>query len=404
MKIQYLSIFKKFIEEITCNEISSPCAFDSFDVNIISLDDDYVWRSSFPNGTPLNIEKDLINLFKIIESSKRKIPTIILLPQDRNIYYDKYYDKYKLSMSLRFCLNDLFSRNLKCIYASQYGYSFENNITELNGFSLKSSFYFSSVLSSKIITKSKDSERPTTIYDPDRNIYYSFLKLEKYGEVMAFLSYLKIDNKEVDIPNWLKEYSFFDDKKLLIEKETTTKKIGELIAENKKIEENIDNNMFYKKSLVVNGDELVVIVYKILQELLDIDLSNFIDEKYEDFNFVINNIRIIGEIKGVTTNVKNAHISQLDNHVSVYKDNNEEEGIEEVVKPILIINHQRNIPIDERESINITQEKKAIKEDVLIVETYVLLMLLEKFRNKEVTRNEIIEMITGRSGVLNVKK
>ena len=106
----------------------------------------------------------------------------------------------------------------------------------------------------------------------------------------------------------------------------------------------------------------------------------------------------------MTTNVKNAHISQLDNHVSEYKDNNEEAEIEEILKPILIINHQRNVPIEEREPINKTQEEKAIKEDVLIVETCSLLILLEKFRNSEVTRNEIVEIIIGRSGILKIDK
>lgn len=402
MKIQYLSYKKKNIEGFTCNEIKSPHAFDSFDVNIVSLDDYDVWKVSNNQGFPLDIDKELVNLYTIISTSQS--PTIILLPQDITINYDYWSNTYHKYEYIRLCLNGLFSKNLRSLHASNYTYSFENNITKIHDLSIKSAFYFSNVLSSEIISKSKDSNKPTTIYDSVNQVYYSFLKLERYEEIMTFLSYLKIDNKEIDIPNWLKDYSFFNDEKLLVEKEITSKKIEELIMESKKIEKSIDNNIFYKKSLIVNGDELVVIVYKILQELLAVDLSDFIDKKHEDFNFVINNIRIIGEIKGVTTNVKNAHISQLDNHVSEYKDSNEEVGIEESLKPILIINHQRSIPINEREPINITQEKKAIKENVLIIETYTLLKLLEKYRNSEVARNEIIEMITGRSGILNIDK
>lgn len=402
MKIQYLSYKKKNIEGFICNEIKNPHAFDSFAVNIISLDDNDVWKSAKENGFPLDIDKELANLFQIITSSHS--PTIILFPQDRAINYDYWSGKYLKYKYIRLCLNELFAKNLTSLNASNYKYAFENNVTIMDEFCIPSSFYFSDIQSSKIITESKDSKKPTTIYDSKNHVYYSFLKLEKYEEIMAFLSYLKIDNKEENIPNWLKDYSFFNDKELLIEKETTAKKIEELISENKKIEKSINDNMFYKKSLIVNGDELVVIIYKILQELLGVDLSNFIDKKHEDFNFVINNIRIIGEIKGVTTNVKNAHISQLDNHVSEYKDNNEEAGVDESLKPILIINHQRNIPINEREPINTTQEKKAIKEDVLIIETCSLLILLEKYRNSEVTRNEIIEIITGRSGILEIDK
>lgn len=402
MKIQYLSYKKKNIEGFTCNEISNPHAFDSFDVNIISLDDYDIWKSTCDEGFPLNIDKELANLFQIITDSHS--PTIILLPQDRKINYAYWRSTYTKSQDIRLCLNSIFSKNLASLNASKYKYAFENNVTQINDFCIKSSFYFSNVLSSRIITESKDSKKPTTIYDSNNGVYYSFLKFEKYDEIMIFLSYLKLDNKQLEIPNWLKDYSFFNDKELLIEKEIAVKKIEALIAENRKIEKSIDDNLFYKKSLIVNGDELVVIVYKILQELLEVNLSDFIDKKHEDFNFVINNVRIIGEIKGVTTNVKNAHISQLDNHVSEYKDNNEEAGVEESLKPILIINHQRNIPINEREPINITQEKKAIKEDVLIIETHVLLILLEKYRNAEVTKNEIIDMITMQSGILTIDK
>ena len=402
MKIQYLSYKKKNIESFICNEIKNPHAFDSFDVNIISLDDHDIWKSSKDNGIPLDIDKELVNLFQIISDSNS--PTIILLPQDRLIYYDYWSNTYHKSKCIRHCLNGLFSKNLTSLNASQYKYAFENNVTIINELCIPSSFYFSNNQSSKTITESKDSKKTTTIYDSENNVYYSFLKLEKYEEIMAFLSYLKIDNKEDNVPDWLKNYSFFNDKELLVEKETTAKKIEELIAENKKIEKSINDNMFYKKALTVNGEELVVIVYKILEELLGVDLSDFIDKKHEDFNFVINNTRIIGEIKGVTTNVKNAHISQLDNHVSEYKDNNEEAETEEILKPILIINHQRNVPISEREQINTTQENKAIKEDVLIIETYTLLMLLEKNRKSEVTRNEIVEIIIGRSGILKIDK
>ena len=45
--------------------------------------------------------------------------------------------------------------------------------------------------------------------------------------------------------------------------------------------------------------------------------------KKEDFNFEIDDKVFIGEIKGVTSNVKNANVSQLDTHVQNYIDEHE---------------------------------------------------------------------------------
>ena len=49
-------------------------------------------------------------------------------------------------------------------------------------------------------------------------------------------------------------------------------------------------------------------MFEIIEELFEISLKEFIDKKNEDFNFKKDGITYIGEIKGVTTNVKNEYI------------------------------------------------------------------------------------------------
>ena len=66
-----------------------------------------------------------------------------------------------------------------------------------------------------------------------------------------------------------------------------------------------------KSVLYTNGDELVQVVFEILEELLGCDLSQFVDLKKEDFLFTIEDTTFIGEIKGVNSNVKNPNITQL---------------------------------------------------------------------------------------------
>ena len=73
----------------------------------------------------------------------------------------------------------------------------------------------------------------------------------------------------------------------------------------------LERNLHYKSILYTNSDELVSVVFEIIEDLFDISLKEFKDEKKEDFNFKKDGITYIGEIKGVTSSVKNEHISQL---------------------------------------------------------------------------------------------
>ena len=122
------------------------------------------------------------------------------------------------------------------------------------------------------------------------------------------------------------------------------------------------------------------------------------------YNFDIGDITYIGEIKGVTSNVKYAHISQVETHLSLYLDSIEDdiEKLKKEKKKVLIINHQRDLPINERLDINAMQVDKAIKDDVLIIETITLLNILEKHRYGKITTSEINNLFKKEKGVLKI--
>ena len=96
----------------------------------------------------------------------------------------------------------------------------------------------------------------------------------------------------------------------------------------------LKENLRYKSILYSNGDDLVRVVFEILENILDCDLSKFEDIKKEDFLIKKDNYTFIGEIKGVTSNVKNEHISQVDVHYQKYMDKLNEEKIQERVKEL----------------------------------------------------------------------
>ena len=151
------------------------------------------------------------------------------------------------------------------------------------------------------------------------------------------------------------------------------------------------------------GDELAKVVMKILDDLLDNDSSKFVDEKKEDFLIKKDNITFVGEIKGISQAISNKNVSQLDVHVQNYFDKINEMNITENIKGLLIINHQRNKKISERNEVHQNQIDLAKRNNALIIETNVLLKLYEKYLKKKINTEDVIKLLSEKNGVLTEK-
>ena len=110
----------------------------------------------------------------------------------------------------------------------------------------------------------------------------------------------------------------------------------------------------------------------------------------------------VGEIKGLSSAVKNENVSQLEVHIQRYFDKIQEEEKEENVKGLLIINHQRNKPLKERQKVHQNQIDLATKYGVLIIETSTLLKIYEKYRLGEFTKEECKKIFEDNIGLLEI--
>lgn len=405
MKIQCISNRNHRFSKIKCSTIGNPEAFDSFDINIIDLSYGYDWRCDDEYLNTVHLKEDFNNLRNII--NKSHCPNIIfLLPQDFDVDYHYSFNfsqyEYEKKARLKNVINRYFLVNLGEIgidFVRSFG--FENNHYSINQNRYDSSFFFDVCFGTEALQTAVDSNKVITIRK-DRLIC-TFLKLEDEEAIFDFLGDLKLLD-QIDIPKWLNDYSFFNDLSL---KQDIANQKQVIKSANEKIEldiEQISKNIYYKSILICNGSELVKRVFDILDEMFDTDLTNnFVDEKREDFIIKLPDITFIGEIKGVTSNVRNEHISQVDNHLSLYEDKLQEENREENLKKLLIINHQRNIDISSRESIHINQINKAKKENVLIIETITLLKIYESFKNNTITREALLKTLSDEVGVLILK-
>ena len=154
--------------------------------------------------------------------------------------------------------------------------------------------------------------------------------------------------------------------------------------------------MKYKSVLFETGDHLVEIVFEMLEKILSIDLSAFVDEKNEDFNFTIDDNAFVGEIKGVNEGVRNSHLSQLENNKQLFMEKNEKEN----AKGILIISQQRKTVPSMREEVHFNQIKYANQHDLLIITTENLLRIFQYHLQGLLDVNKFKEILKNNKGLL----
>lgn len=389
-------------ENIVVNKFHDAQSLDDFDVNIINLDEQNIWYNDGSNKDNINDIKDINSLSIMIQHCKDK-KILILYPQNITYIYDyssisrKYYyscDLKDMLGSLYYILENLHTslKHIRLIY--------ENTKTSINGKYFNAAFSFD-ISKDIVLLRSENSKKPTAIKLND-NMIASTLKINNYEEIMCLLRELGLIQNKQSIPAWIKEIKMFDDNEQL-----------EIIKDNKNIinhakdkiseaQEKLNINEKYKSILYTNGDELVEVVFEILESMLGCDLSEFEDEKKEDFLFEIEGFTFIGEIKGVNSNVKNENVSQLDVHYQSYLEENSDKS-EDQIKALLIMNHQKNKPLNERETVHEQQINLAHRNGSLIIETITLLKLFEKYLSGALTKEECLELLKSNVGLLTLQ-
>lgn len=375
-------------------ELNNPRSFDEFDINVVDLRDDRIWICEEYNVTDaINIYSDLENIETIIKNSQ-KSNVVVILPQDITFKYSWDGECYGNSIQFRSNLQLVNSSVLNISFIPLDLLIYENTTTKIKDNLYEAAFYFNCPWAN-ILTKSSKSEKPTTVRLDD--IIITTLDIDGKEKLKEFFYKVGLlEDKEV-LPQWLQSFKFFDDSEQ--EKVISVSKvlIEEQMRKINKAEEILKKNNEYKSILYTNGDNLVGVVFKILQQILNYDLSKFIDEKKEDFLIKKENITFIGEIKGVTSNVKSANISQVEVHLQEYLDKVEDN---ENVKAILIINHQRNIDLKNRQPVHEKQIELAKRYESLIVETTTLIKIFEKYLRQELNSEDIEKMLIDNTGLL----
>lgn len=403
-------IGEKLNEKIELNTLSNPKSLDQYDINIVNLDDEYLWRYKTDSYSNINLINDFRSLGVMFNNSKKAI-NILVLPQDLLFKYNHGITNYSMNSNsdyrskirLKDMLPSLKDKILKNIIDLQYTLLFENTCTKVNNKNIESSFYFNNVPEEATVSKSLVSDKVTTI-SLKENLFVTTLELDSLEHIEAFLDFLGLGNKKEEIPDWINDINFFNDSDQKEKINNSQEKITKLEEVISLSTNQLEENLKYKSILYTNGDELVKVIFDILTIMLNYDLNSFIDEKKEDFIIKLDDITLIGEIKGVNSSIKSGHVSQLDVHYQGYLDSlaETEQNEVEVVKSILVINHQRNKNIVDRISVHEKQKGLAKRNGSLIIETTTLLKLFEKFKRFELSIEEFKYLIKNNSGLLEL--
>lgn len=378
------------------NSLHDIQSLDEFDINVIDLSANTLWECDVDSRETINSISDFISISEMI-TNRNKSKVVILYPQNCNFTYIKYSSQY--SEELKNMLNSLSKKILAKLFQplSNIELVYENTRTALQAEEFLASFYFKN--EDETLLTSVSSNKPTAIMV--KNVVLSTLCVDNIEKLIILLNELGLLEEKQEVPEWFSEISMFDDTD---QKEIIQESTEKIELEQKKINQAqviLDKNNRLKSVLYTTGNELVELVFEIFEEILECDLSGFVDLKKEDLLIETEEVIFIGEIKGVNSNVKSTNISQVDTHYHDYLETHSE--IEEnKLKALLIINHQKNKAIKEREPVMEQQINLAKRNSSLIVETLTLLKVLELYRNNKVTKEKIISVFKKREGLLIV--
>lgn len=408
MRIQVITGNKEIEnnEITTTSEYSRPKALDDFDVDVIDLSWLGIWKYRGLQVGPLDCSQDLDAISQMV-SGARSAKIVYVFPRDGKYLfnYNAIAGKYNGTEQIR---HMIVKETTKCHYLRAipndkiiHNLVYELTETLIGGSLFKSDFHFDNSRGGVVKTESERSGKITTVQHD--NIFYTTLDICVSNDSLNRFIYEVVENVEDELPQWIRDYEFDDDreqKEIIEEAKARELEIQERV---KTASVKLDENNRYKSILYNNGDKLVEVVFEILEKLFEYDLSSFIDEKKEDFLIQKEGNVFIGEIKGVTCNVKNEHISQLDVHYQTYIDEMPDGQVDKMIHALLIINDQRNKELSKREKIHEKQIKLAERNGSLIIETSTLLKLFELFLQKRLSSKECQELFSMKKGLLTIE-
>ncbi|EMC53294.1 hypothetical protein [Streptococcus mutans] len=413
MKIQLINYSgenDKNYDVIDCNSFGNAMSLDMYDLNIIDLSSEYLWRNNSHNTDydTLSSDNDLKTLrYSIVNSQSTKF--IYILPKNilfrtecniRNSYTNGNYRSSKLLKDmLNICLNHLW----KIVVTNNFYIHYERTQTTIDDISIEADFYFYPLTKYNAFNVEEVIHFENEIYSDDSNKLVSYtdgrytlttLQFEDGEALNKYLNQIYKNDSKEEYPKWFEEINFFDDN---VQKKAIETEERQIVESKQKIElaqEKLKENKHFESILFKTGQSLEEILVSMLKEMFD-ENSEFIDTKDEDFSFEKNGIHYLFEFKGLTKDVKKSNISQLTTHAYKYAERNKIS--DDSIKRIIIVTRHKDRAPKDRSLIshNVVEVAKNSMNNVLIIDTVQFLKMFEKYRSGELSSEQCLELFNG---------
>ncbi|MEZ7571326.1 hypothetical protein O3628_08960 [Streptococcus anginosus] len=385
-----------------CNSFGNAVSLDSFDLNIIDLSSQLLWRNTNYQEDYHNLDsdQDLFTLSLSIDDSM-KAKFLYILPKNYKFKidhngYDAPNGKFRSEQYLKDILEE-FQEHLKKITETNFELRYERTFTTINGIKFSSDFYFREISRYKygemrIFDNEIHSDGSAKLVAlTEDNVTLTTLQVTNNNELSALIAKIFPNNPEEDVPDWFNTIKFFDDEQQFNTINNEKRKIEEAQDKIKKSEEIVKRNKYYESILFKTGAELETVLIDMLIEMLGIK-SDFEDTKDEDFSFEKDGLHYLFEFKGLTKDVKKSNIFQLVAHVNKYAEKNEIS--DDIIRRTIIVNRFKDTDPKDRALINpnIVEAAKNQMNKVLIIDTLQFLKLFEKYKTEKIAADDILSI------------
>lgn len=393
--------------DLKIKEFSKASAFDAFELTVIDLQDEHLWKSDYYNDNQLKDHADISSIGQMMLQSN-KCKCIVLLPQNCMYSYCYEYDSrahtkmYKHNMPLKDFIKNLAHSFVGELFPLPLHICFGESKTRLFDRELHSDFSFSTPILPPVNSILESEASTVSAVLLSETLAATTLHVNDNDDLLAVVDAIfPAEDSPNRIPEWLDEVVYHDEAAQRARLKEIDEQIVFLGEERKRIEEILSDYRGIKSVLCCKDFDLEKRVRHLLAEIVEVD-EDFEDNKEEDFRFSYDNTLFLIEIKGSNGGLKRQHVSKTYDHVQIKADAMEEEGNSGKLKGVLIFASQIELKPHERDQFPETQITIARKNEIAVLSTETLLRCYEAYVEGRLTSDAFKETLLQTSGFVSL--
>ena len=196
---------------IVQSSLANPRSLDEFDVNILDLSSEKMWKHHDNSYSTVDEANNLVSVRQMVKNST-KTRIIYILPRSIAISYYFFSGTYNKREMIKDHIETVRRNILGLVMNPQLGENtlcFENTRTNILDVEYEADFYFINYTDVK--TKSKLSEKATTVSLNDRVMVTTLDITSSVEKLQTFVNYFFAESAASEQPKWFGDISFYDD-------------------------------------------------------------------------------------------------------------------------------------------------------------------------------------------------